>query len=261
MSVTVAGRTDGLAAGRRRHRLSRSSRRRQRATARRLPAPVRPRPGSVILGVRSSRSHVDRPRSRSTVPQRVGAVHPRRRPDHALHVGRSSISSRSCSRSSGRSAGCRRTASINGVASLYVSLVRGTPLIVQIFFIYLALPAVRDRRPGRSPTGIIALAFNYGAYMTEIFRAGIQAVPRGQVEAAAALGMPSARSCGGSSCRRRSGSSSRPIGNDFIAMIKDSALVSRRRRPGALLAGPAPPAARRSAASRRCSSRRSSTGC
>jgi polar amino acid transport system permease protein len=70
---------------------------------------------------------------------------------------------------------------INGVASLYVSLVRGTPLIVQIYFIYLALPQVGIILPA-IPAGIIALSFNYGAYMTEVFRAGIQAVPRGQRE-------------------------------------------------------------------------------
>ena len=97
---------------------------------------------------------------------------------------------------------------INGVASLYVSLVRGTPLIVQIYFVFFALPQVGIVIDA-IPAGIGALAFNYGAYMTEIFRAGIQAVPRGQREAAEALGMPDRRSCGGSSCRRRSGSSSR----------------------------------------------------
>ena len=70
---------------------------------------------------------------------------------------------------------------MNGIASLYVSLVRGTPLIVQIYFIYLALPQVGIVLPA-IPAGIIALSFNYGAYMTEIFRAGIQAIPRGQRE-------------------------------------------------------------------------------
>ena len=59
----------------------------------------------------------------------------------------------------------------NGAASLYVSVVRGTPLIVQILFIFLALPAAGIVVPPL-PTGIIALAFNYGAYLTEVFRAG-----------------------------------------------------------------------------------------
>jgi polar amino acid transport system permease protein len=116
-------------------------------------------------------------------------------------------------------------APVYALATLYVSLVRGTPLIVQIIFVYLALPQfgiVLDPLQG----GILALAFNYGAYMTEIFRAGIQAVPRGQVEAAQSLGMP------GSLIMRRIVLPQAvrivipAIGNEFIAMIKDSALVS-----------------------------------
>jgi polar amino acid transport system permease protein len=66
---------------------------------------------------------------------------------------------------------------LNGVASLYVSLVRGTPLLVQIFFVYLALPQLGIILPVVLG-GILALGFNYGAYMTEIFRAGIQAARR-----------------------------------------------------------------------------------
>ncbi|MCI0347286.1 MAG: amino acid ABC transporter permease [Chloroflexi bacterium] len=114
---------------------------------------------------------------------------------------------------------------IYGLASFYVSLVRGTPLLVQILFVYLALPqfgVVIDPLT----SGILALSFNYGAYLTEIFRAGIQAVPRGQTEAAGALGMTD---------RMRMRRIVLPqairivipaIGNDFIAMTKDSSLVS-----------------------------------
>jgi len=79
-------------------------------------------------------------------------------------------------------------APIYAAATLYVSMVRGTPLIVQLIFWYLALPQFGIVLPG-IVCGIFGLAFNYGAYMTEIFRAGIQAIPRGQIEAAAALGM------------------------------------------------------------------------
>ncbi len=117
---------------------------------------------------------------------------------------------------------------IYGLASFYVSLVRGTPLIVQILFIFLALPQIWKGFAGIPVVvlGVFALAFNYGAYMTEVFRAGIQAVPRGQLEAAAALGMPG---------RLRMQRIVLPqairivipaIGNEFIAMIKDSALVA-----------------------------------
>ena len=114
---------------------------------------------------------------------------------------------------------------INGVASLYVSLVRGTPLIVQIIFIFLALPQLGIRIPS-IPAGIIALSFNYGAYMTEIFRAGIQAVPRGQREAAEALGMPERLIMWRVVLPQAVRIVIPAIGNDFVAMIKDSALVS-----------------------------------
>jgi len=111
------------------------------------------------------------------------------------------------------------------VASLYVSLVRGTPLLVQIFFAYYALPQagiVLDP----IPTGIAALGFNYGAYMTEIFRAGIQAVAGGQREAAQALGMRESQIFRRIVLPQAVRIVTPAIGNEFIAMIKDSSLVS-----------------------------------
>lgn len=114
---------------------------------------------------------------------------------------------------------------INGVASLYVSLVRGTPLIVQIFFIYFGLPQVGIVLPS-IPAGIIALSFNYGAYMTEVFRAGIQAVPGGQREAAQSLGMHERHVMSRIVLPQAFRIVIPAIGNDFVAMIKDSALVS-----------------------------------
>ncbi len=114
---------------------------------------------------------------------------------------------------------------IFGVASLYVSLVRGTPLIVQIIFIYFALPQLGVVIPALQ-AGIIALGFNYGAYMTEIFRAGIQAVPRGQREAAEALAMPEGLVMRRIVLPQAIRIVIPAIGNEFIAMIKDSALVS-----------------------------------
>jgi polar amino acid transport system permease protein len=114
---------------------------------------------------------------------------------------------------------------VYAVASLYVSLVRGTPLLVQIYFVYLALPEVGIVL-GPIEGGILALGFNYGAYMTEIFRAGIQAVPRGQTEAARALGMPEALILRRIVLPQAIRIVIPAIGNEFIAMIKDSALVS-----------------------------------
>jgi polar amino acid transport system permease protein len=113
----------------------------------------------------------------------------------------------------------------NGVASFYVSLVRGTPLLLQIYFIFLALPQagiVLDA----IWCGIIALGFNYGAYMTEIFRAGVQAVPGGQSEAAASLGMDGRTTFTRIVAPQAFRIVIPAIGNDFIAMLKDSSLVS-----------------------------------
>ena len=91
-----------------------------------------------------------------------------------------------------------RNAIAVGVTSFYTSFFRGTPLIVQLFLIYLALPqigiALGDPWADLLTldvltAGVIALGLNYGAYMTEIFRAGIQSVGHGQSEAAEAIGM------------------------------------------------------------------------
>jgi polar amino acid transport system permease protein len=119
-------------------------------------------------------------------------------------------------------------APIYAAATLYVSLVRGTPLIVQILFIYLALPQIIPASAGIPVImlAIFALAFNYGAYMTEIFRAGIQAIPRGQIEASEALGMTDRQTMRRIILPQAIRIVIPAIGNEFIAMIKDSALVS-----------------------------------
>jgi polar amino acid transport system permease protein len=118
-----------------------------------------------------------------------------------------------------------RVAPIYAAATLYVSLIRGTPLIIQLIFWYLALPQFGIVFPALA-CGIFALAVNYGAYMTEIFRAGIQAIPRGQVEAAAALGMTDRMTMRRIVLPQATRIVIPAIGNEFIAMIKDSALVS-----------------------------------
>ena len=114
---------------------------------------------------------------------------------------------------------------INATASFYVSFFRGTPLILQLLFWYLALPQVGVVL---DPIlcAIFALGMNYGAYMTEIFRAGIQAVPLGQREAAAALGMSSRTAFIRIIAPQAFRIIVPAIGNDFVAMLKDSALAS-----------------------------------
>ena len=118
-----------------------------------------------------------------------------------------------------------RNAVLYAISSFYVSLIRGTPLIVQIYIIYFALPQLDIVIPA-IPAGILALSLNYGAYMTEIFRAGIQAIPRGQREAAGALGMREGHILRRIVLPQAVRIVTPAIGNEFIAMLKDSALVS-----------------------------------
>jgi polar amino acid transport system permease protein len=128
-----------------------------------------------------------------------------------------------------------------GVSGFYTSFFRGTPLIVQLFLAYLALPqvAIGLQQQGiggprlvslltLNPfvAGILVLGLNYGAYMTEIFRAGIQAVPHGQWEAAQALGLRYGQVMRRVILPQAARIIIPPTGNEFIAMMKDTALVS-----------------------------------
>ena len=126
-----------------------------------------------------------------------------------------------------------------GVSGFYVSFFRGTPLIVQMFLIYSALPQLGGALEERGlngarelltidplPAGVIALGLNYGAYMTEIFRAGIESVAHGQREAAEALGMTYRQAMRRIVLPQAVRVIIPPTGNEFIAMLKDSALVS-----------------------------------
>jgi polar amino acid transport system permease protein len=112
----------------------------------------------------------------------------------------------------------------NGIAGFYISLIRGTPLLVQIFIWYLGLPQLGIILEP-IPAGVLALGVNYGAYMTEIFRAGIQAIGKGQREAAQALGMSGAQTFRRVVLPQAFRIVIPPIGNNFIAMMKDSSLV------------------------------------
>jgi polar amino acid transport system permease protein len=111
------------------------------------------------------------------------------------------------------------------LSTFYVSLVRGTPLFLQIYFFFLALPQTGIILSG-FVAGVIALGLNYGAYMSEIFRAALGAVGKGQREAAMALGMNSWQTMKRIVLPQALRFAIPPIGNDFIAMTKDSALIS-----------------------------------
>ena len=74
------------------------------------------------------------------------------------------------------------------IAASYVNVIRGTPLLIQILFIFFAIPSVLDIKLSAFTAGIIAISLNIGAYMTEIFRGGIQSIDKGQMEAGRSLG-------------------------------------------------------------------------
>jgi polar amino acid transport system permease protein len=111
------------------------------------------------------------------------------------------------------------------LCTFYVSLIRGTPLYLQIFFFFLALPQLGIILSGFT-AGVTALSLNYGAYMSEIFRAALTSVGRGQREAAIALGMTPAQTLTRVVLPQALRFAIPPVGNDFIAMTKDSALIS-----------------------------------
>jgi polar amino acid transport system permease protein len=113
---------------------------------------------------------------------------------------------------------------INRIATVYVEVIRGIPLLVQLFYIFFALGSFLRLSPMVS--AVTAMSICYGAYMGEIFRAGLQAVPRGQFEAALALGMTRAQAIRKVILPQTIRIILPPVGNEFIAMLKDSSLVS-----------------------------------
>ncbi|MGE5529129.1 MAG: ABC transporter permease subunit [Patescibacteria group bacterium] len=125
------------------------------------------------------------------------------------------------------------------LSAFYVDFVRGTPLLVQIFMVYFGLPpilglAAKFLSLGNGdpvhiapfPAAILAMSINSGAYVTEIVRAGIQSIDRGQMEAARSLGMTKAQAMRYIILPQAIKRVIPPLGNEFIAMLKDSSLVS-----------------------------------
>lgn len=111
------------------------------------------------------------------------------------------------------------------LATFYISLIRGTPLLLQVVFFFLALPQLGITLTGLW-AGVLALGLNYGAYMTEIMRAGIQSVDLGQREAAQAIGMTQPQIMRRIVLPQALRLVVPPIGNQFIAMLKDTSLIS-----------------------------------
>jgi len=117
-----------------------------------------------------------------------------------------------------------RNVFINRISTIYVEIIRGIPLLVQLFYIYYALGKIVQ--VPRITAAVIAMTVCYGAYMGEIFRAGIQSIPKGQMEAALALGMSRAQAMTRIILPQTIKVVLPPVGNEFIALLKDSSLVS-----------------------------------
>ena len=112
------------------------------------------------------------------------------------------------------------------VAAIYADCIRGTPLLVQIFLIYFALPMLTGHRVEPFIAAVAACGINSGAYVSEIFRAGIQAIDVGQMEAGRSLGLTWWQTMYHIILPQAIRNILPPLGNEFIAMLKDSSLVS-----------------------------------
>jgi His/Glu/Gln/Arg/opine family amino acid ABC transporter permease subunit len=114
---------------------------------------------------------------------------------------------------------------LSQIAVIYVDFFRGTPLLMQIIFVYYALPYVGINLPAPL-AGIVALSINSGAYVSEIFRAGIESIDKGQTEAARSLGLSYMQAMRYVVIPQTMKRVLPPLTNEFVALIKDSSLLS-----------------------------------
>lgn len=128
---------------------------------------------------------------------------------------------------------------VRGIATVYVEVVRGIPLLVQLLFWYFAFPSVvqglgnalniealKNYLADPVSMAILGLTFCYAAYMSEVYRAGIQSISKGQMEAARSLGMTYVQSMRHIILPQALRVILPPVGNEFISLLKDSSLVS-----------------------------------
>jgi len=134
---------------------------------------------------------------------------------------------------------------VSGIASLYVEIVRGIPVLVWLLWIWFALPQLLQRfgqalaqstpqigqfflniKLQPFTAAVVGFTFAYGAYMTEVFRAGIQSIPKGQMEAARSLGMNYLQAMRYIILPQAVRVILPPVSNEFVTLLKDSSLVS-----------------------------------
>ncbi|MDD0852781.1 amino acid ABC transporter permease [Halobacteriovorax sp. GB3] len=115
---------------------------------------------------------------------------------------------------------------LKALTVLYVTIFRGTPLLLQILFIYFALPQVLDITLDSFPAGVLGLSLNCGAYFAEIFRSAIESIPKGQLEAARALGLSYWQGMRRIIIPQTYKRLIPPVVNELAALSKDTSLVS-----------------------------------
>jgi len=115
---------------------------------------------------------------------------------------------------------------LNGIAKVYVDIIRGTPFIVQLFFIYFGLNSLQIISLNNTTAGIITVAINAGAYFAEIIRAGIQSIDKGQTEAARSIGFTSTQTMRFVVLPQAFRRMLPTITNQSIISLKDTSLLS-----------------------------------
>lgn len=115
---------------------------------------------------------------------------------------------------------------LKGISNGYISLIRGTPLLVQCFFIYYGVGQILGIRFPALTAGVISLALNAGAYLSEIFRGGIQAINKGQMEAARSLGLPYGKAMLKVILPQAFRVVIPSVVNQFIITLKDTSIIS-----------------------------------
>ena len=118
-----------------------------------------------------------------------------------------------------------RVRAVSAVAAAYVSVIRGTPLLVQLFVIFFGLPSI-GLTISPWPSAIIAFSANIGGYAAEVIRAAIQSVPKGQWEAAHMIGMDRATTLRRVILPQAARVSVQPLSNEFISLVKDTSLAA-----------------------------------
>lgn len=115
---------------------------------------------------------------------------------------------------------------LKAIATIYVDIIRGTPLIIQAYFLFFGITAALKFTMGNFTAGVIVLSLNAGAYLSEIFRSGINAVNKGQMEAARSLGLPYHKAMTKVILPQAIRIVIPSVANQFIITLKDTSIIS-----------------------------------